>query len=503
MVSNYFTLSALVNEWRPLLVGGRLDDAYSHLPGELTIVFGDGNDRDHDGDDVGLRISTRPGRSFVFSVSNPKRPRSNVTSLLSSATDRTVRDVSIAEGDRIVTIWFEDGDRLEIHPYGSRSNVLLVSDGLVVDAFKRADSVIGKPPPSARQADLPEGADYLAARMESFDGPPAKRLKRAIPMLTPGLAEEALELGDGNPWDGLRLLRTALSNPTAVVYETDGGILLSLIELTHLEADPAERFASVNEAVRWTVGRRSSRERLKDARADLAKALERSKANWAKRVEEIGRALASESRADRYETWGHLLMAHPNAERVRGNEDGAAGRAADDSVTVANIMDDGSLVTIGLKADRTIVENAQRYYERARKLREEREHLGGRLRDAQRSLEVVGRLAEELASVTSARDAEAFKKRYESELRQFVGGRTSDVESAPFRRYTVTGGYEVWVGRNARENDKLTFGAAARHDLWFHARGVPGSHVVLRVPGRLEKVPRPVIEEAAAIAALS
>jgi predicted ribosome quality control (RQC) complex YloA/Tae2 family protein len=51
----------------------------------------------------------------------------------------------------------------------------------------------------------------------------------------------------------------------------------------------------------------------------------------------------------------------------------------------------------------------------------------------------------------------------------------------PFRRFTSADGFPIFVGRNARENEQLTFGLARSHDLWFHARGVPGSHVLLRV----------------------
>jgi predicted ribosome quality control (RQC) complex YloA/Tae2 family protein len=51
----------------------------------------------------------------------------------------------------------------------------------------------------------------------------------------------------------------------------------------------------------------------------------------------------------------------------------------------------------------------------------------------------------------------------------------------PFRRFISADGLPILVGRNARENEQLTFGLARSHDLWFHARGVPGSHVVLRI----------------------
>lgn len=73
--------------------------------------------------------------------------------------------------------------------------------------------------------------------------------------------------------------------------------------------------------------------------------------------------------------------------------------------------------------------------------------------------------------------------------------------TGPFRRFVSADGLPIFVGRNARENEELTFGLARSHDLWFHARGMPGSHVVLR----LEKgaaPPAETLRDAATLALL-
>jgi len=62
-------------------------------------------------------------------------------------------------------------------------------------------------------------------------------------------------------------------------------------------------------------------------------------------------------------------------------------------------------------------------------------------------------------------------------------------------------GFEVLVGRGARENDELTFQVAEPRDLWLHASGRAGSHVVVRNPKDLPEVPRSVVERAAELAA--
>jgi predicted ribosome quality control (RQC) complex YloA/Tae2 family protein len=62
-------------------------------------------------------------------------------------------------------------------------------------------------------------------------------------------------------------------------------------------------------------------------------------------------------------------------------------------------------------------------------------------------------------------------------------------------------GHEVLVGRSARDNDELTFRVARPRDVWLHAAGHAGSHVVIRTPESGEDVPRSVIERAAEWAA--
>ncbi len=72
------------------------------------------------------------------------------------------------------------------------------------------------------------------------------------------------------------------------------------------------------------------------------------------------------------------------------------------------------------------------------------------------------------------------------------------------RRYrtVVVEGYEVLIGKGDADNDELTFALAAPEDFWLHvAGGVPGSHVVVRNPDKLDALPRAVVERAAELAA--
>jgi predicted ribosome quality control (RQC) complex YloA/Tae2 family protein len=77
----------------------------------------------------------------------------------------------------------------------------------------------------------------------------------------------------------------------------------------------------------------------------------------------------------------------------------------------------------------------------------------------------------------------------------------TDRRRGPFRRFTSTDGLPIYVGRNARENDELTFGLAKSDDLWLHARGTPGSHVIVRLSKGTDPPPE-TIRDAATLALL-
>lgn len=69
----------------------------------------------------------------------------------------------------------------------------------------------------------------------------------------------------------------------------------------------------------------------------------------------------------------------------------------------------------------------------------------------------------------------------------------------PYRTVRLDG-FDILVGRGDDENDELTFDVAEPDDVWMHVAGTPGSHVVVRNPGRLAVLPAPVLRRAAQLA---
>ncbi|MBD3180620.1 MAG: DUF814 domain-containing protein, partial [Candidatus Latescibacteria bacterium] len=151
-------------------------------------------------------------------------------------------------------------------------------------------------------------------------------------------------------------------------------------------------------------------------------------------------------------------------------------------------------VTIALRQKLTPQENIKRYFRKAKKGKKGLTRIEERIREARKQLEKSESLLERIEQADSPEQLYQF-----IEKRKLPDGGGRDEEGSDFRKYTIEGKYTVYVGRNARENDRLTHAFASGSDLWFHARGVPGSHVILR--GANRSTPPRILKKVAAIAA--
>jgi predicted ribosome quality control (RQC) complex YloA/Tae2 family protein len=151
-------------------------------------------------------------------------------------------------------------------------------------------------------------------------------------------------------------------------------------------------------------------------------------------------------------------------------------------------------VTIPLDPAKQPDQNIQLYFKRAKKgerglllLRNRRRAVDKELKERMRAMEETARITDpdELLSMLPPPPGRH--------------GRRTEDEPKRFRSFELDGRHSVLVGRNDRENDLLTHRIASPGDLWFHAQGTPGSHVILK--GASPSTPKRFIEIAAAIAA--
>lgn len=501
MVNNYYTLRALVREWAPGLVGATVEDAFSQVRDELTLAFAGA-----EGSEWMVRTAVRRPLLYVFHSAGYSKARRNVATLFEAAFGRRVEAVRIAERDRMLFLDLEGGLAFQLLLFGGRANMLLVDgEGRVVEAFRRDAHAVGVEAPSPRAAPLPETLKAFEERWKDTRDTTVQAVSGAVPILDRTLAREVIHRAGGAPdapadctaADRQRLFKAVqdllrdLRDPSPRVYWDGDGFpdAFALTPLTH-RPDEGEAFDAVGDAVRVYVRRRLAARHFRRLYNPLEAALTDAADHYRASAERMLDELANPSRAVRYERWGHLLMAAPDAAEAGAEE-----------VTLPDLFAEGEPVTIPLDPARSTVENAERYYDRARRTRRSREEAEGRLVRTEAQAEEAEALLEALRAVETLQALKDFRKRENERLAPFVRDRDEDVDRVPFRRIPLAHGYEVWVGKNARQNDALTFHHAQKYDLWMHARDLPGSHAVLRLPNRDDEPPRRVVEQAAAVAA--
>ena len=79
--------------------------------------------------------------------------------------------------------------------------------------------------------------------------------------------------------------------------------------------------------------------------------------------------------------------------------------------------------------------------------------------------------------------------------------KVDETQKFKYWQYKIDEKYDVFIGRDSKSNDYLSIKFANQNDYWFHARGLPGSHVVLRVENTKEGIPKDIIKKAASLAA--
>ncbi len=419
--------------------------------------------------------------------------------------------------ERTITLTFQTPDGevdVVAEVMGRHSNLIAVRAGEVIGSLKTVPARMSvRPilpghvytsPPRDRPTPLELTADELRERLVAVSGPLARRVAGSVLGISPLMAAElvARAAHSSSPdapipdddaaalWPVLQDLvhRVRARRFEPVLYRIDGAPVgfapFPFVHLTGLTAKPQ---ATMSAAVDAVAGPAVPASTVETERRTLQTAVGTALAKLARTEAELAGALSEAEDSDDLRQRGELLFAYGSQIPPRASE-----------ATVPGF--DGRPVTIQLDPTLTPAENARRLLKRYARIRSAVPEVTRRLAEvrAQRgyleSVQVMLGTADTVGDLAAVRDELIGEGVLAARRRRAVAaGR-----SGP-RRYTTASGHEVLVGRSNLENDKVTFTFGRPDDLWFHARGMPGAHVVLRSSGRA--VPENAIREAAQIAA--
>lgn len=202
--------------------------------------------------------------------------------------------------------------------------------------------------------------------------------------------------------------------------------------------------------------------------------------------------LIAHGNPEEHKRLGDLLLANISNAKRAGNK-----------VTLTDYYAEGApTVEIEVDENLSLQEAAGESFSRYTKAKRAVEEIGARLLQLERELEELDEKRLKLEEAIASREVSALAE-FEERKNSPTTGRQKQKASLTIpgmRRYRSSDGYEVLVGRTARDNDQLTFRVARPNDLWLHAGDYPGSHVIVRNSSRTE-IPHRTIIEAAQLAA--
>ncbi|MBX3102125.1 MAG: DUF814 domain-containing protein [Bacteroidetes bacterium] len=446
----YLTLAMLAYRLSPQLEGCRVVSAFTQHKDELVL--------ETDAPACPwLRVSCSNRIQYCVPVPQYGRARANSTRVLEPLAGQSVLAVQMAAQDRVIRIVFAGGC-LDLCLFGSRSNIVWRPAAGEPLRFRGDVPLPAQPSAWVAARDIPA---WLHGQQ---DMPPwlDKYSQRHLAATGIALPQYLAQVTEGRCCVGLIDEQPALCwmpHPQLEEMDLEEG-LRRFLSLYWQQQDYATRYATVARKVQ-------SRERLATARA-----------------RQTTEALEALALARSPEEIGHLMMAQLHKMATPADE-----------VELEDFYR-GGMLTVKLDARLSAVENAQLWYARHKTRQREQAHLVQRLPQLETEARQAQACTADFAAVTRAEELRAFLKKWP----QMGGSPVSQVQQAPDFRHFVCQGYDIYVGRNARNNDRLTQSFARKEDIWLHAREAQGSHVVVRRKDK-QPVPPAVLEYAAGLAA--
>ena len=277
-----------------------------------------------------------------------------------------------------------------------------------------------------------------------------------------------------------------------IIYKGEEAIEFSSINLYSYEGKEykGESFDSVSKMLYDFYSSREAfvlnRQKSSDLRRIVNTALERA----SKKYDLQEKQLQDADKKDIYRVYGDLL-----------NTYGYSLKGGESSFTTENFYDDNKEITIPLDKNKSAKENAKKYYDKYAKLSRTTKALSEEILKTKNDIEHLQSI--QTALEVSSDDESLSQIRQElvdfGYIKKHSSAKKQKIASHPYH-YISSDGYDIYVGKNNYQNEELTFKVATGNDWWFHAKGIPGSHVILKSNNE-EELPDRAYEEAAALAA--
>lgn len=275
-----------------------------------------------------------------------------------------------------------------------------------------------------------------------------------------------------------------------IVYENKQPVEYAAIKLTSYENmnESNMHFDTISELLEYYYAEKNTITRIRQRSVDLRKIVQTALERNVKKYDLQVKQLEDTKKREKYRIYGELLNAYGY-----GIEQGTK------EFEVLNYYDN-EIITIPLDPTITATENAKKYFDKYQKLKRTYEALVKFTKDTDDEIKHLSSISTSLDIALKEEDLVQIKEELieSGYIRRKGNAKKQKITSKPFH-YVSSEGYHIYVGKNNYQNEELTFKFATGNDWWFHAKGIPGSHVVVKTNG--DELPDKVFEEAGRLAA--
>ncbi|OFP94026.1 MULTISPECIES: Rqc2 family fibronectin-binding protein Fbp62 [Streptococcus] len=471
-----FFLHHMTDELRQQLLYGRIQKINQPFNQELVLQIRS-NRQNHK-----LLLSAHPVFSRIqltrTAFENPAVPTTFIMVMRKYLQGATIENISQIENDRILEISVsnknEIGDNvaatLIIEIMGKHSNIILMdkASGNIIEAIKHVGfsqnsyrtilpgSSYVTPPQTDKRNPFTISDEKLFEILHTED-----LSARSLQNLFQGLGRDtAAELSQRLTSDKLKIFRTFFTSSTQAT-------LTSKSFTPILFADSQKEFPSLSQLLDAFYQDKAERDRVNQQASELIHRVENELEKNRKKLTKQEQELVATENAEEFRQKGELLTTF--LHQVPNNQD---------QVELDNYYT-SEKITIVLDKALTPNQNAQRYFKKYQKLKEAVKHLTGLIEETKETIQYLESVE---TALSQANLTEITEIREELIQTGFIRRRQREKiqkRKKPEKYLSTDGQTIILVGRNNLQNDELTFKMAKKEELWFHAKDIPGSHVVI------------------------
>lgn len=529
MAFDGITISAMVKELNTSLRGGRINKIAQPESDELLITV-----RGQDGQKR-LLLSASPSLPLLYFTSknriSPLTAPNFCMLLRKHIGSARITDITQPGMERVVQFHLEHLNELGdvchkiliMELMGKHSNLIFCDDkGMILDSIKHVSSNMSsvREVLPGREYFIPKTQDKLdplTITEEEFIAdicpkplPAAKAIYSSLTGISPVMAQEVCFRAsiDGN--DSMQSLneaaRTHLYHTFArimdqvkegsftpnIIFRGDEPVEYGVLDFQQYGPEyHSVSFDSVSQMLETYYASRDLITRIRQKSADLRRIVQTALERNRKKLMLQQKQMKDTEKKDKYKIYGELINTYGY-----GLEEGVKSFKALNYYTNEEI-------TIPLDPQLTPQENSKKYFDRYQKLKRTQEALEEQIKETTEEIQHLESISNALDIAREESDLSQIKE----ELTEFgyikkhytsKKGAKMQTKSKPFH-YISSDGYDIYVGKNNYQNDELTFKFASGNDWWFHAKKMPGSHVVVKTKDGT--LPDRTFEEAGSLAA--